>query len=92
MSRDGEKKNEEIFAKKLEKLREKSKEKGKELKIYVINGNHDINYPKGVDFSAGKREKAEQTTTKDFREIYKNMGYDSNSEFYSTEENTGGCL
>lgn len=93
LAREGEKANLQEISTKLEAFKKRIKtNKNKDLKIYVINGNHDINNFGGVDFSSGKKEAAESTTTKDFREIFKNMGYNSNSEFYTEEENVGGCL
>ncbi len=52
-------------------------EKETGVEVIVINGNHDINNSKAEVFKNGKFEKgARITTPEEFREIYKNLGYD----------------
>lgn len=46
------------------------------IQVLVINGNHDINKKQAETFVNGKREAARFTTPEEFREIYKNLGYD----------------
>ena len=51
------------------------------LKIYVINGNHDINNPHARDYFLS--EPARQTTPEEFRAIYEGFGYgDPANEYY----------
>ncbi len=52
-------------------------EKETGVEVIVINGNHDINNPRAEVFKNGKFEKTNRITTpEEFREIYKNLGYD----------------
>ncbi|MBQ7957464.1 MAG: metallophosphoesterase [Clostridia bacterium] len=51
-------------------------EKKTGIDVIVINGNHDVNNAKAYSFVNDKKEAAQQTTQEDFREIYKNLGYD----------------
>lgn len=46
------------------------------IQVMVINGNHDINRDKAKTYASGKAEAARQTTPEEFKEIYKNLGYD----------------
>lgn len=95
LTKDGEIINHRELAKKLEETSRKIREKSNmnhETKFYVINGNHDINNPNGKDFSSGVGIKTEETSTKEFREIYENMGYGIESELYREDNNVGGCL
>lgn len=57
-----------------EKLEAFEKETG--IQVMVINGNHDINRSKAKTYENGKAEAARQTTPEEFKEIYKNLGYD----------------
>lgn len=57
-----------------EKLEKWEKETG--IDVIVINGNHDINNSKAVSFVNDKKESARATTQEEFRELYKNLGYD----------------
>ena len=91
LTKDGEQVNHEAFASKLKDAKKKLKAKGVDTDIYVINGNHDINNPNGKDYSSGKAVDADRTTTEEFKEIYKDFGYGSDSELYS-ETYKGGCL
>ena len=47
------------------------------VQVMVIDGNHDINaFKAATTFENGKLESARATTPEEFREIYKNLGYD----------------
>ncbi len=56
------------------KLEKWEKETG--IDILVINGNHDINNAKSYTYENDVKEKHPTTTPEEFREIYKNLGYD----------------
>ncbi|MEE1187501.1 MAG: metallophosphoesterase [Acutalibacteraceae bacterium] len=68
VSKDGEYRSHQALAKKLRKL----KKDMPKLKVYVINGNHDINNSRAQDFNTknGKAVPAKMTTPQDFRKIY----------------------
>lgn len=88
LTKDGEEINHRAMAKQLETLQEKLPE----TQIYVINGNHDINNPNGKDFSSGVGVEANTTTVEEFKEIYKNFGYDDQTEQFKPEGTDGGSL
>lgn len=69
LTKDGEKVNHELLAKKLGEV-EKSG-----IKVFVINGNHDVSNASAVKFNGTETEKVETVNTQDFKEIYKNFGY-----------------
>ncbi len=46
------------------------------IEFIVINGNHDINNSDAATFANGKKEPARTATPEEFREIYKDFGYD----------------
>lgn len=46
------------------------------IPVFVTNGNHDINNSDACTFVNGKKEPARKTTPEEFREIYKNLGFD----------------
>ena len=71
LTKDGELKGHKEVAAKLKKLKEELKVLGIDLKIYLINGNHDINNSNAKDFSSGKAVDAAKTTVEDFKNIYK---------------------
>lgn len=56
------------------KLEKWEKETG--IDVLVINGNHDINNAKSYTYENDVKEKHPTTTQAEFREIYKNLGYD----------------
>ena len=59
-------------------------EKETGLQVAVVGGNHDINNDRGADYSSGARKSAEITSPQQFREIYKNLGFDlSNAAYYT---------
>ncbi len=88
LTKDGELESHKALAKKLEKF-----EKDSGISVFVVPGNHDINNSNAVTFENGEKEKAEITTPEQFREIYKNLGYDLADSFFVPEEgNKGGML
>ncbi len=80
----GEKESHIELAAKLEKW---EKETG--IDVIVINGNHDINNAKAYSFANDKKEAATRTTPEDYREIYKNLGYDIAYHTYTPPEGKG---
>ncbi len=66
------------------KLEKWEKETG--IDIIAINGNHDINNAKAYSFVNDKKEAARKTTPEDFRELYKNLGYDIAYHTYTPPE------
>lgn len=74
LTKDGEKLGHEQLAERFQKI-----EDGTDTEVFVINGNHDIyNYQDSCTFANGKKESAETTTPDEFKEIYRNFGYDGN--------------
>lgn len=67
------------------------------LKVYVTNGNHDINNPAAKNFNTadGKEVKVKRTTQKDFLKLYKDITWDDDTvrETYTPPEGTqaGAC-
>ena len=59
------------LAKRLEKF-----EADTGIQVILINGNHDIVKPQAVTYESGKKEPARNMTPEEFRENYKNLGYD----------------
>lgn len=55
------------------------------IQVIVVNGNHDINSIKASQFINNVKEPARATTPEDFREIYKNLGYDLATDEYAVE-------
>jgi len=66
------------------KLEKWEKETG--IDVIAINGNHDINNAKAYSFVNDKKEAARKTTPEDFRELYKNLGYDMAYHTYTPPE------
>lgn len=66
---NGEKLSHEEFAAKLYEVEEQG------IPVLVIPGNHDANNPSAAEFRNEDRLPAERTTPKQFREIYKDFGY-----------------
>lgn len=56
------------------RLEQFEKETG--IQVLVINGNHDINNSGATTFENNRAEKARATTPENFKNIYKNLGYD----------------
>lgn len=92
LTKDGEQINHEAVAKKLREAKQTLKDKGVDTKFFVINGNHDINNPHGKDFSSKTAQDADRTTVEEFKEIYKEFGYNENTVQYNSNGNQGGSL
>lgn len=61
------------------------------VKIYVINGNHDINNPHAFDYSGGSAVPVKSADAGEFREIYAGFGYgDAMSEYYTPSVGQAG--
>lgn len=67
---DGEKKSHEELAQKLYRVKDAG------IPVLVIPGNHDINNRRAARFEGTERLPAEYTTPEEFREIYRDFGYD----------------
>ena len=64
-----------------------------DLEFLVINGNHDINTTKACTFENGKKEQTRAITAAEFREVYKNLGYDlAIDEYADPDDNIHGQL
>lgn len=70
LSLDGEKQSHLDLAKKLEAIEDAG------ITVLVIPGNHDINNQHAAQYLGSDRIPAEFTTPEDFREIYRDFGYD----------------
>ncbi len=66
------------------KLEKWEKETG--IDVLVINGNHDINNAKAYTYENDVKEKCPTTSQEEFREIYKNLGYDLATNTYTPPE------
>lgn len=64
ITKDGEYQSHVDFVEKLKPLAEKG------VKIFVIPGNHDINYPYAESYIGNKTIKVKNTTAEEFRNIY----------------------
>lgn len=63
------------------------------FQFLVINGNHDINTNKAMTFENDKKESARAITADEFREVYKNLGYDLAIDTYAEKgEKIQGAL
>ncbi len=63
------------------------------IPVIVTNGNHDILDKDSCTYENDKMESHPATTAKDFREIYKNLGFDlATEEFKPTTDNGHGML
>ncbi len=69
-----------------ERLRAFEKESG--LKVYVVNGNHDINNPLAASFVNDRKEAAKTVNAAEFAEIYADFGYNEAYHTFS-EYDTG---
>lgn len=67
---DGEKKSHEELAQKLYAVKDAG------ITVLVIPGNHDINNHHAAQYVGDDRRPAEFTTPQEFREIYRDFGYD----------------
>lgn len=77
LTKDGEYVCHQLVSQKLEQLREQG------IKVLVVPGNHDINNPRGVVYTANQTTPAQKTSVEQFAQLYKNFGYDSESKEYS---------
>lgn len=74
LTKDGEIQGHRDLAAKFQELEDDT-----DTEVFVINGNHDLyNYTDACTFENGKKESAETTTPDEFKEIYRNFGYDGN--------------
>lgn len=63
------------------------------FQFLVINGNHDINTTKAMTFENDKKESTRAITADEFREVYKNLGYDLAIDTYAEKgEKVQGAL
>lgn len=68
------------------------------IQVFVINGNHDINYAKAEAYVLNEDtgeyywEKTDSTTPEDFLEIYADLGYDKAYHTYTPEAGWAGSL
>lgn len=69
LTKDGEKVNHELLAKKLAEVEKTG------ISVFVINGNHDISNANAVKFNGTETQKTETVDTSDFKNIYKDFGY-----------------
>jgi len=85
LTKDGEQVNHEKVSAALSRLTDK------EINVYVIPGNHDVNNPDAVRFEGDKEFPVPSISEEQFANIYKNMGYgkavyrDENSLSYVAE-------
>ncbi len=76
------------LAKKLEAF-----EKKYGVQVFVINGNHDINVNDAATFENDVEEPARCITAAEFKEVYKNLGYDlAFDEFKPAADDSHGML
>jgi len=78
LARNGEYEAECALAKKLEAFEQRTG-----IQVLVIDGNHDIRKANSSRFQNGEYVYARWTEPEDFREIYKNLGYDLADSFYT---------
>ncbi len=89
LTKDGEKVNHELMAKKLATLRASGK------KVLVIPGNHDINNPHALSYTTSPPTPVAQVSPAEFRQVYADDGYadavatDPNSLSYVAEPVAG---
>jgi len=89
LTKDGEKLNHQILARKLQLLKQSGK------KVFVIPGNHDIANGDAVRFVGDHKESVETVTGEEFADIYREFGYeeaierDSHSLSYVAEPVSG---
>lgn len=70
LTKDGEKISHQMVADGLKRLEDKG------IECFVIPGNHDILNPYAVVFDGDERHQTDDVTPDDFRQIYRNFGYD----------------
>lgn len=55
-------------------------------KVYVIDGNHDINNPHAYSYDGENQTKVPHVTPAEFKTIYGNFGYKAGDEIYRSED------
>ncbi len=83
MSKDGEYEGHEAMAQQLEQF-----ERDTGIQVVVINGNHDVNNASAETFVNGRSEQGTTTSPEQFRELYRNLGYDLACNTYTPPEGT----
>lgn len=78
MTKDGEYESHVALAKILEDWQAKTG-----IPVFVTNGNHDVNNSNACTFVNGVKEEGRKTTPEEFREIYKNLGFDKADAFFT---------
>ncbi len=61
------------------------------IEVFVINGNHDLNVYDACTFENGVMESAPATSPDQFREIYKNLGYDHAVSTFTSSDGSYNC-
>ena len=87
LTKDGELESHKSLAEKFESFEEETG-----IQVLVIPGNHDINNSNAVTFENGIKEPTEKTSPEQFREIYKNLGFDMADSFFVPEEGKKGGM
>lgn len=70
ITKDGEKQSHLDFVEKLKPLQKKN------VSVFVVPGNHDINMPGSVGFKGAGTYKVDNVSPKEFEEIYHDCGFD----------------
>ncbi|MBR3620133.1 MAG: metallophosphoesterase, partial [Clostridia bacterium] len=78
LTKDGELEGHKELAAKLEEWEARTG-----IPVFVTNGNHDINNSDASTFVNGIEEQGEKTSPEQFREIYKNLGFDEADSFFT---------
>ncbi|MCR4615515.1 MAG: metallophosphoesterase [Clostridiales bacterium] len=71
-------------------LKDFEKESG--LEVFVIPGNHDVNNNSAQTFQTGELQATQRTKPEQFREFYKDLGYDHAYHTYTPSKGKGGGL
>ncbi len=87
MTKDGELESHKALAARLEAF---EAETG--IPVFVIPGNHDINNSNATDYSGETEVPAATTSPEQFREIYKNLGFDMADSFFVPEAGKKGGM
>lgn len=87
LTRYGEYEGHRVLAEKLSAFEEETG-----IPVIVINGNHDINLTEAADFRTGEKKEGETATAQQFYEIYKNLGYDLATDYYTIKNGKVGSI
>lgn len=88
LTKDGELEAHKALAARLERFQAETG-----IPVFVTNGNHDVNNSDACTFENGVKEPADKTSPEQFREIYKNLGFDKADSFFTPKPgNKGGML